>query len=179
MCRREREVQVHAPPRCQGRGGCCCLCCSMAGFKRVTKTIECPKSMIGRVIGKNGETIKALQSYTGALIQIDQTIEPTQVTISGMQASLSLAVSMVNDIAKGTFKGFALLRQVTSSSLLTGVRPPPPAPAPVVAPCQQQALSRPVYTPGYGLIHSQASVTPQACLSASSCYLCPVLTCGG
>ncbi len=29
-------------------------------------------SQVGRVIGKNGETIKALQTYTGALIQIDQ-----------------------------------------------------------------------------------------------------------
>ena len=138
-------------------------CCNMTGLKRVTETVECPKSMVGRVIGKNGETIKALQSYTGALIQINQTIEPTQVTISGTQTSLSLAVSMVNDIVKGTFKGFALLRQVTSLS--GGVRPPPPPPVPVVVPLQQgqQALARPVYAPGYGLIpHSQASVLPRA-----------------
>ena len=141
------------------------MCCSMAGFKRVTKTIECPKSMIGRVIGKNGETIKALQSYTGALIQIDQTIEPMQVTISGINIDLSLAVSMVNDIVKGTFKGFALLRQLrqVTSSLEPGGSAPPPAPAPVVAPCQQQALSRPVYTPGYGL--TKASVLPCALFS--------------
>ena len=35
--------------------------------------------MVGRVIGKNGETIKALQTYTGALIQIDQTVGKYQV----------------------------------------------------------------------------------------------------
>jgi hypothetical protein len=34
-----------------------------------TAVVECPKSMVGRVIGKGGETIKALQQYTGAMIQ--------------------------------------------------------------------------------------------------------------
>ncbi|GBF95733.1 hypothetical protein Rsub_08715 [Raphidocelis subcapitata] len=113
-----------------------------AELKRQTATVDCPKSMVGRVIGKNGETIKALQTYSGALIQIDQTVEPTKVTISGTPHSLGLAVSMVTDIVKGTFKGFALLRQVTNA----GVRPMgmPPA-APIAQP-------RPVYAPGYGLI---------------------------
>lgn len=37
---------------------------------RATATVDCPKSMVGRVIGKSGETIKALQTYTGALIQV-------------------------------------------------------------------------------------------------------------
>lgn len=63
--------------------------------RRQTAELSCPKAMVrpgpqapalsvpalthaalspqvGRVIGKNGETIKALQAYTGALIQIDQ-----------------------------------------------------------------------------------------------------------
>lgn len=97
--------------------------------------------MVGRVIGKNGETIKALQTYTGALIQIDQTVEPTKVTISGTPHSLSLAVSMVTDIVKGTFKGFALLRQITNpSSARAGGLP------------NSMAQPRPVYAPGYGLI---------------------------
>jgi predicted RNA-binding protein YlqC (UPF0109 family) len=126
-------------------------------LKRQTATVDCPKSMVGRVIGKNGETIKALQSYTGALIQIDQTVEPTKVTISGTPQSLNLAVSMVSDIVKGTFKGFALLRQLTAPLSLR----PAPVPAQVVQP-------RPVYAPGYGLIppsqlfggEEQATVLP-------------------
>ncbi|KAI8470103.1 MAG: hypothetical protein J3K34DRAFT_521666 [Monoraphidium minutum] len=112
-----------------------------AELKRQTATVDCPKSMVGRVIGKNGETIKALQTYTGALIQIDQTVEPTKVTISGTPHSLSLAVSMVTDIVKGTFKGFALLRQITNA----GVRP-------MGVPAAPMAQPRPVYAPGYGLI---------------------------
>jgi predicted RNA-binding protein YlqC (UPF0109 family) len=43
-------------------------------LKRQTATVDCPKSMVGRVIGKNGETIKALQTYTGALIQASSTV---------------------------------------------------------------------------------------------------------
>jgi predicted RNA-binding protein YlqC (UPF0109 family) len=40
-------------------------------------TVDCPKNMVGRVIGKSGETIKALRTYTGALIQINQAEEPS------------------------------------------------------------------------------------------------------
>ena len=61
--------------------------------------------MVGRVIGKGGETIKALQQYTGAIIQVDQSREPTRVTITGTTRALSLASSMVQDIVAGQFKG--------------------------------------------------------------------------
>ena len=145
-------AQQRAPAACEPRAHMCSrwphtlrppvAAASAVELKRQTATVDCPKSMVGRVIGKNGETIKALQTYTGALIQIDQTVEPTKVTISGTPHSLSLAVSMVTDIVKGTFKGFALLRQVTNA----GVRPMAmPGGAPMAQP-------RPVYAPGYGLI---------------------------
>ncbi len=42
-----------------------------------------------------GETIKALQQYTGASIQIDQSFEPTAVTISGQPSAVNLAQAMV------------------------------------------------------------------------------------
>ena len=52
-----------------------------------TKVVECPKTMVGRVIGKGGETIKRLQMQSGANIQIDQKSmgaeEPRKVEISG------------------------------------------------------------------------------------------------
>lgn len=102
--------------------------------------------------GKNGETIKALQTYSGALIQIDQTVEPTKVTISGTPHSLSLAVSMVTDIVKGTFKGFALLRQIANPGNPRAGGIPNP-----------MAQPRPVYAPGYGLI-PPSQVRSQPCV---------------
>lgn len=48
---------------------------------------------------------------------------------------------MVTDIVKGTFKGFALLRQITNPG---GARAGPLA--------NPMAQPRPVYAPGYGLI---------------------------
>ncbi len=36
--------------------------------------LDCPKSIIGRVIGKGGETINDLQGRSGARIQIDQNV---------------------------------------------------------------------------------------------------------
>lgn len=41
-----------------------------------TAVVECPKSMVGRVIGKGGETIKSLQQYTGAMIQVGSSRGP-------------------------------------------------------------------------------------------------------
>lgn len=102
-----------------------------------TAIVECPKNMVGRVIGKGGETIKALQQYTGAMIQIDQSTDPTRVTIAGSPQSLQLAVSMVNDIVRGTFKGFAMLRQIAISS------------NPNLNPFGQP---QPVYVQGYGFV---------------------------
>lgn len=106
-----------------------------------TALLECPKSMVGRVIGKAGETIKALQQYTGAMIQIDQSTDPTRVTIAGSPQSLQLAISMVSDIIKGKFKGFAMLRQIATANEIA----------------QQHGgmngmASQPVYVQGYGFM---------------------------
>lgn len=87
-----------------------------------------------------------------------QSTEPTRVTVSGTVNSLSLAVSMISDICKGTFKGFALLRQMTQQNRsITPYAPPQP---------------RPVYAPGYGLIPpSQVSRSRVlgACSRAGQC----------
>lgn len=121
-------------------------------MKKQMQTVSCPKSMVGRVIGKNGETIRALQNYSGALIQIDQSTDPMKVTISGTQESVRLAISMVTDIVNGTFKGFAMLRQVTNEQAKGDA-----------------TVCQPVYAPGYGLIPpSQHGIAPSACVDASS-----------
>lgn len=116
---------------------------------------NCPRSMVGRVIGKGGETIKALQQYTGAMIQIDQSCEPTKVTVAGSAQSLQLAVSMVRDIVAGNFKGFALLRQLTSG---TGPQVPQGF--------EQFSQAQPVYVEGYGFVPpSQADLLRGAAIS--------------
>lgn len=53
--------------------------------------------------------------------------------------------AVCSDIIRGTFKGFALLRQATQPGQLQIA--PAPRPAPVF---QSQPLNRPVYAPGYG-----------------------------
>ena len=70
-------------------------------------------------------------------MQIDQSTDPTRVTIAGSPQSLQLAVSMVNDIVRGTFKGFAMLRQIaigTQGSMAQFGQP------------------QPVYVQGYGFV---------------------------
>eukprot|EP00890_Picochlorum_soloecismus_P004181 jgi/Picsp_1/4764/NSC_02132-R1_protein len=104
-----------------------------------TAVVDCPKNMVGRVIGKGGETIKALQQYTGAMIQIDQSTDPTRVTIAGSPQSLQLAVSMVSDIVRGTFKGFAMLRQIAMASAVQNTLGP-------------MAPPQPMYVQGYGFL---------------------------
>jgi len=115
----------------------------MAGLAlQQAEVVLCPRTMIGRVIGKNGETIKALQArgppkhglrlvraltgrspevktawnpsptslawparaaqaFTGAMIQIDQSTDPTKVTVAGEAHSLQTAVDMVKVRACG------------------------------------------------------------------------------
>ena len=114
---------------------------SLPDMQRQQAVVDCPRSMVGRVIGKGGETIKALQQYTGAMIQIDQSVEPTKVTVAGSAPSLQLAVSMIRDIVAGNFKGFALLRQLTSGSGFQTAQG-----------FDQLSQAHPVYVEGYGFV---------------------------
>lgn len=57
--------------------------------------------MVGRVIGKGGETIKAMQREFQANIQIDQTSLPMKITISGQPASVERAYGVVAEIVAG------------------------------------------------------------------------------
>ncbi len=71
-------------------------------------------------------------------LQIDQSTDPTRVTIAGSPQSLQLAVSMVNDIVRGTFKGFAMLRQIALSTSQPGM--------------PGFGQPQPVYVQGYGFV---------------------------
>lgn len=64
-------------------------------------SMDCPKEMVGRVIGRGGETIKGLQQHSGAKIQIDQTGNPCKVTMAGPPQAVAEAQRMINDIING------------------------------------------------------------------------------
>eukprot|EP01025_Chloroclados_australasicus_P004915 TRINITY_DN11346_c0_g1_i1.p1 TRINITY_DN11346_c0_g1~~TRINITY_DN11346_c0_g1_i1.p1 ORF type:complete len:391 (-),score=41.37 TRINITY_DN11346_c0_g1_i1:955-2127(-) len=63
-----------------------------------TRVIDCPKSMVGKVIGKGGETIKMLQRETGASVQIDQTSEPCKITVTGMHNNVDKAIHQLSAV---------------------------------------------------------------------------------
>jgi far upstream element-binding protein len=48
-----------------------------------SQTIECPKSVVGRIIGRGGETINMLQAKSGAKMQIDQSTQPCKIIMTG------------------------------------------------------------------------------------------------
>ncbi|KAK9814912.1 hypothetical protein WJX73_001792 [Symbiochloris irregularis] len=67
----------------------------------ITRTVECPKTMVGRVIGKGGETIKLLQKQYGANIQIDQGSDPMKVSVAGQPQAVEGALMAVQEIING------------------------------------------------------------------------------
>ena len=69
-----------------------------------TATVSCPPGLVGRVIGKGGETIKGLQAQSGAHIAIDQRFPEgvdRVVTVSGPAGCVDTAVALVEDVLRG------------------------------------------------------------------------------
>ena len=70
----------------------------------VEQTIECPQGIVGRVIGRGGETIKALQSASQAHIVVNQDFPegvPRQIVVTGRADSVARAVSMIQELING------------------------------------------------------------------------------
>lgn len=70
----------------------------------IMEMLDCPQGIVGRVIGRRGETIKALQSASGAKIVVEQNFPdgvPRKVKISGKPDVVSLAVKMVSELISG------------------------------------------------------------------------------
>lgn len=82
----------------------------MIALKHIAVEVACKK--VGSIIGKRGETIKALQRYTGTSIVVHQQKTPVCICVAGPEQNVQLAEAIVNDIARGTFRGFAILRQI-------------------------------------------------------------------
>ena len=65
--------------------------------------VDCPPGLVGRVIGKGGETIKGLQAQSGAHITIDQNFPdgvPRKISISGPAGCVEIATKLVEDLLK-------------------------------------------------------------------------------
>ena len=66
-----------------------------------TKTkheITCDPRFVPLLIGRRGWTIKNIQDASGARIDIDQTVTPRKITISGSETSVEIAKGMVGDV---------------------------------------------------------------------------------
>lgn len=112
-------------------------------------TMSCPRALVGRLIGKSGTTVKGVQLFTGVVIEIDQTLDPSQIIILGSSAeSVQLAESIVQDIVNGKFKGFALLRQLVTNQAAAHSSSPP---SPRSTPQSSFSAEQYVYAPGFGL----------------------------
>lgn len=71
----------------------------------ITRTLDCPQSMVGRIIGRAGETIKSLQASSGAHVAIDQNVdegEPRKIVISGAARCVDVATELVENLLLGT-----------------------------------------------------------------------------
>eukprot|EP00977_Amphora_coffeiformis_P011300 scaffold2720_cov173-Amphora_coffeaeformis.AAC.7 len=66
-----------------------------------TKTkheMTCDPRFVPLLIGRRGWTIKNIQDSSGARIDIDQTVTPRKITISGDEKSVEIAKGMVGDV---------------------------------------------------------------------------------
>ena len=65
------------------------------------ETVRCPQALVGRLIGKGGDTIKDLQRRSGARIQIDQNYpegQPRLVTVEGAAQCVRAGVELVRSL---------------------------------------------------------------------------------
>jgi far upstream element-binding protein len=74
-----------------------------AGVYAKTEVVECDPGVVGRVIGRKGETIRALQARSGARIQIcqDQSAlagEKRKMTVQGTNEQVQLGLRLLNDV---------------------------------------------------------------------------------
>lgn len=83
-------------PAMDGQGGDVAI----PGMAMITVTV--PQSVVGGVIGRQGETIKAIQYKTGARVQVsrDTTQPEREITITGSDTGVALARAEIEQIAR-------------------------------------------------------------------------------
>lgn len=64
-------------------------------------TMECPKQVVGKLIGRGGETIQLIQQKSGCKVQIDQQVpegHPCKINMSGNTQAIQNAIQIVQEI---------------------------------------------------------------------------------
>lgn len=72
---------------------------ALSGGPTVTTILDLEQSLVGRVIGGSGATIKEMQTRTGASIKIDQSMDPglpRKIILVGTQVAVQNAIQLVN-----------------------------------------------------------------------------------
>lgn len=98
------------------------------------ESVECPQGIVGRIIGRGGETIRALQQASQAHIVVDQNFpegQPRRVNISGRPDSVERAVKMVTELISGEPGSAQSIIQKVEVRLPLCMDPTPSSSAPV------------------------------------------------
>ena len=69
------------------------------------ESVDCPPDLVGKVIGRGGETIRDMQQRSGAFVKIDQTMAPglpRKVNISGTPDQIAVAKTILESILTDT-----------------------------------------------------------------------------
>eukprot|EP01039_Chlorochromonas_danica_P005603 gene5603-6169_t len=112
----------------------------------VTQMMDVPKSSVGKILGKGGDTIQLIQRRSGCRVTVDQNVPdgmPCKVSILGTQHNSGLAASLIQEIVAG----------VHTSKIGMNL-PPPVLPGatqqmpPAAAASNPYAMGAP---PGYGM----------------------------
>jgi hypothetical protein len=71
---------------------------SAGAADRTVQVITCDPRFVPLLIGRRGWTIKNIQDTSGARVDIDQTVTPRVLSISGSEDQVIVAAKMVNDV---------------------------------------------------------------------------------
>ena len=99
-----KAVTISAPTQAQVDAAKAAINALGDASEETSKTLECPAHMVGRIIGRGGETIRALQAASEAHITVNQDFppeEPRQVVVSGKQDAVDRAALMVHELIHG------------------------------------------------------------------------------
>ena len=69
--------------------------------------ISCPKSVIGKIIGKKGDIINSIQSRSGCRLQVDQNVpegHPVKINLAGQMQSILVANQLIHDVLNNSYR---------------------------------------------------------------------------